>query len=617
MPLDPTHLLHDYQTFSSWSQASDKQFASKGLWLNRGCTLKTGAKSYACVHIEDGFFKVFHRSQVRYLKEPQRSRRILLGRFLGFCDWVGYRRHDGGGIRQLQGESIHGSIKDLVYRSFLYRNRTTGIRVPIAFKIEEADKQEFIADAFYVRAGSLTKFFVLDLDNHRPTQESTEAHLLLVRRLVELLPELLKEVGGGKVFYDYSQFAPQGIHIWILLKNQKYTKNLHETVRKFLVTHSDRTLDEKLRMSGLLEMGSIEILPTESHLIRFFGAYDRTVFTTTELKPRDQAFDAQALLRHIQDKTTIGDPCDRYGELARAGLVDRRERLIPTTARISPEQSILLSERPTSKANPFVMLVDACLNGVSKPDVLFGTYLRPLATALYLRDLHDHPHRDREVVTTLMRWLETKHNGLVTRIDNGETKNLRGIIRRIVKSIANAPDKVRRFWASVRTKDLAHPERRVSLLKCMTTRLDKPFPVRKENLDQVRRLVEGRDARPPASSPVPLILPGTVEERLRDHLRSAEVAPGKCSDRIVRFAENLIGEIGLAGHRRIHGDRINKLAGLGRGRENSGRYKRLLAGAGILEPGWDRSLKVGVNSCEYKLCDWVLDELTRSPLTSP
>jgi len=353
---DPPRPLHEYQTFPSWNRASENQFCSKGRWLDMGYVVKTGEESHACVRIERKsavgvddthatdnhrwpaeYFSVYHRTQVRYLKQPQRSRRIVIGRFLGFCDWLGYRRHDGGGIRQLRADSVHGSVKDLVYRSFLYRNRTTGIKVPIAFSIKKEDKNDFVADAFYVRAGELTRYFVLDLDNHRPTRVSTEAHLLLVERLVGLLPELLKEVGGGKVFYDYSQFAPRGIHIWVLLNHRRHTRKLHEAVRKFLVEHSEASLDEKLRLGGLPEMGAVEILPTESHLIRFFGAYDRSVFTTRELKPRDNAFDAEALLDHIHDKTKIGDPCGRYGELARAGLAgDGLDAVVPGRATIVP-----------------------------------------------------------------------------------------------------------------------------------------------------------------------------------------------------------------------------------------------------------------------------------------
>ena len=266
--------------------------------------------------------------------------------------------------------------------------------------------------------------------------------------------------------------------------------------------------------------------------------------------------------------------------------------------------------------NPFIVLVDACLNGVTEPDVLFGTYLRPLATALYLRDLHDHPRRESEVVSTLMRWLETKHNGLVSRIGNDETRNLRGVIRHIVKNIGLAPDKVRAFWSSVRSRDRAHPDRKISLVKCMETVLDGPVTVTKENLDQVRRLVQGEEACP-CSGNMEIILPGTVEARLRDHLGRAGVAPGKRTDRIVRFAERLIRDIGVTGRRRIPCDRINQLAGLGKGRRHAGRYKRLLTGAGIIEPGSDKTMRVKLKSILYQLTDWVVDEVVREVGSAP
>lgn len=614
--------LQKHKTFRSWRAAAYDGFLTRGRWLDDGFALKTGAESYASVHVEKKgvksciplnvgktFFPVYHQSQVRLLKEPQRSRRMLIGRFLGFMEWCGYRRLDGEGIRQLHGDSIHGSVKDLIYRSFQYNNRTSGIKIPIAFSLKHGDKSEFVADTFYVRVGELTTFFVLDLDNHRPSWLSTDAHLLLVRRLVGLLPELLERVGGGRVFYDYTRAAPQGIHIWIQLKHRMSTKYVHQLVREFLVENSDQSLDEQLVRCGLPRMDAIEILPTESHLIRFFGAYDRSVFTTHELRAKDNAFDADGLLSHLTGTPTIGDPCDRYAELARAGL-DEGGVIVPNKVTISPEQAVLLGESPKHRDGTFVYLVDACLNGVTKPDVLFGTYLRPLATALYFRDLHDHPQRDNEVVATLMKWLETKHNWLVDRVKDKNTKNLRGIIRRLIRNMPNAPNKVRAYWTSVRNKDLAHPERRISLVRCMQATLDRPFPVTKGNLAEVRRLVAGDEScPPPLPSAVQIVMPATVEERLRHHLRKAEVAPGVRTERIVRFAGRVIEEIGLEGRRRIHWGRINELAGLGKGRRHGGRYKRLLIGAGILERGGGR--KVGVRSNEYRLSDQVVDELHR------
>jgi len=600
------------EIFSSWEGARVKDFQTHGRWMDMGYTVKTDEDSHASVRFDGQLFQVFHREQVRELTEPKKSRRILLGRFLGWCDWYGFRRQADGEISQHPAKSLHGSAKDLIYRSFLYRNRTSGIRVPVAWTPK--DKAEFIADAFYVRATNMTRYLVLDLDNHFPTIASTEAHLLLLEKLVGLMPQLLLRMGGAKVFYDYSQFAPRGIHIWIVLPYARNTQRLHARVRKFLVANSDPGLDERLRMNGLVEMGSIEILPTESHLIRFFGTYDRCVFTTKELKPRDNAFDADGLLAHITARTTVGNPCRRYGELARVGADTETTVSEVSTVTLSPKIVCLTRECPTAKDNPFAHLVDACLNGVTEADVLFEAYLRPLATALYLRDLHDHPQRGQEVVKTLMRWLELKHNGLVTRILDKKTKSLKGIITRIVKNIGHAPAKVQGFWASVRQRDLAHPDHRISLVRCMETVVDKPFPVTKANLPEVRKLIGCEAISSPVSAAVEVFLPCTVEARLRHHLLVAGRAPGARTERIIGFADRLIKAFGLSGHKRIHWTRINALAGLGKGRKSAGRYKKHLIGAGILEPGPDKSARPGQLSSEYLLTDWVVEEILRACL---
>lgn len=599
-------------SFSSWGEASAKGFHTRGLWADKGYRVQDRERAYADVETEDGFFiKVYHEDQVRELKEPMKSRRILVGRFLGRTEWFGYGDYDKGRISQWHTSAINLSMRDLIYRTLNYRNRTSGIRIPF----NDERKRGAWADALYVRAGEKTRYFVLDLDNHLPTQVSTEVHLRLLKRLVDLMPRLLSWLGGAKVFYDYRQDSPQGLHIWVMLPYPRATEHLHQRVRTFLINNSDPELDEALRMNGLLEMGSLEILPSETHLMRFFGGYDRRVFTTEELKPHKEGFYAEALLAHLNAKGQVGDPCERYGELARAGVGSERARQV--RMQTCPKVEAVTSDRPSQKTNFFAYMVDACLNGVMEDDVLFGAYLVPIATALYFRDFHDHPRRNQQVVLTVMQWLLAKHNNRVTRIQEDETNNLEGILRGIVMKMDLTPEKVRGFWASVRQRDLAHPDCRISLVKCMEAVLDRPFPVTKENLGEVRKLLGGEVPSTPAST-VEVFLPGTVEERLRDHLTKAGRSLGVRADRVVRFAERMIQEIGVSGHGRISSARINSLGCLGKGRKTAGEYKRLLVGAGILEPGWDRTVRVRKRNAEYRLVPWVTDEIRRACLpTNP
>lgn len=594
------------RVFDSWSSANHAGYQARGLWRDMGYVVRKGEQARAFVQndeVQD--CKVYHRDQVRELKEPQRSKRIIIGRFLGQSECFAIRDHSTGKITQHHTDTIYGSLKDLVYKTMLYKNRTQGIRVPI---LGNGTKR---AEGFDFRASATTRYIVLDLDNHHPSRASTEAHLLLVRRLVDLLPRLVKFLGEGRVFFDYRQDAPQGIHIWIWFPYPINTKLLHQRLRTFLINNSDPDLDERLRMNGLVGMASVEILPTESHCIRFFGGYDRRVFTTEELKPTKHGFDAESLLTHLNGEKKIGDPCHRYGELARAGLgLERKDEDSPI---VLPQRILeVTSDRPAQKGNFFAYVVDACLNGVSDPDELYASYLVPLATALYFREFHDHAQRSQQVVRTLMTWLERKHNGMVTRLLNNEREDLeRGIVG-IVKKMLNTPEKVQQFWASVRSRDLAFPDHRISLIRCMETVLDEPFPVTRENLAEVRQLVGENEGSPShAAGPVEIFLPTAVEARLRNHLANNNVVRGACTDRIVRFAERLAVEIGLSGRRTISSGRINQLALLGKGRRHASRYKRLLVGAGILENGWDKAVRVGKRSAEYRLTAWVVDEIRR------
>lgn len=62
----------------------------------------------------------------------------------------------------------------------------------------------------------------------------------------------------------------------------------------------------------------------------------------------------------------------------------------------------------------------------------------------------------------------------------------------------------------------------------------------------------------------------------------------------------------------IHAGRTNALAGIGQGRNHIRRYKKLLLGAGVLEPGWKNTAsKVKEIASRYDLRPWALYELRR------
>jgi len=126
----------------------------------------------------------------------------------------------------------------------------------------------------------------------------------------------------------------------------------------------DPTIDTRLRENGLKPTASLEILPAERQLIRMFGSYERRVFTTRELEPKNNGFDAESLLDHIEWRRTNGDPCKRYHALALARLGNDIPHT-PSTTSVSPAFIALSSTAPSRRSGSMSRIVDACLNGVT------------------------------------------------------------------------------------------------------------------------------------------------------------------------------------------------------------------------------------------------------------
>jgi hypothetical protein len=465
---------------------------------------------------------------------------------------------------------------------------------------------------------------VLDLDNHEPTNASTKAHLLLVAHLVKNMPEIAQQIGATSLFYDYRQDAPQGIHIWLLFPRKCSVKALHDKVRRVLQRFADPALDDLLKKNHLKPMDSLEILPTEGQLIRMFGSYDRRVFTTEELQPKKEGFDAEALVDHILSKNTSGDPRVRYAQLAIAGLHNALQETPPSII-VPPVVQVLLSSTPTQGSGYFSRLVEACLNGVTEKDVLFECFLTPIAQGLYWREFEGQPDRTRLVEDALGRWIDNKHNRMVTRINKGRRKELDAVIRYVVKKLPSTPAGIRTFWEKVVANDKAYPNQKVSLVACIDAKVSVPVIVTKQTLKALPSML-GADggmftkgntynvkcttsttALSSASS-----LPPSLEARLRAHLQTADKRKGRFHDRVVAFCLKLVSEIGLKGTRTIDGRRMNQLAGLGNGRKHILQYKKLLVGAGVLEPYWEKTYSVAKKlASRYDLTPWALDELKK------
>jgi len=215
------------------------------------------------------------------------ARNYLVDLFVGYPDRFGYTAHrsDGPPLTVMK-ENLIGSVSNVVERGFNYESCSKGIRFG-----------KRVAESFHITAGEKTNWFVIDLDNHTPTIESTKAHLTLLEQLQAAIPRLTSLLGIKSTFFQYRQIEPTGIQLWVVLKNKWTRKRLHQLVREFLVSLGPE-LDQQLRTAGLAGLDSIEIQPT-THLISMVGCYGKEVFTTDRLRIRDKRFDCIGLYNHI------------------------------------------------------------------------------------------------------------------------------------------------------------------------------------------------------------------------------------------------------------------------------------------------------------------------------
>ena len=122
--------------------------------------------------------------------------------------------------------------------------------------------------------------------------------------------------------------------------------------------------------------------------------------------------------------TAVADVVPRYGDLARLAC-ESPSHLFLKSADLEPQVLLASTHSPTTRGSFFRDLLDLALRGVFVPDDLFAVCLRPLAQALYFREFHNTASKDRLVVAVLMDWLENKHNGYVSRGNNGNHRNLK------------------------------------------------------------------------------------------------------------------------------------------------------------------------------------------------
>ena len=374
---------------------------------------------------------LYHENQTTAFKPKTIAIGDLIDRFVVRTDIFGYQPHAShADWRQMS--NYRWDVRSLIRQGFNHRRcHDPGIRMG-----------QVLVQAFSVRSGEKTSFFVIDADCHNPTAAQVAAHLQLVEILQRKLPVLLQYLGGGSIFYQYRQIETSGIQIWVTLARQFNTEHLHATVRKFL-RGLDAGLDQRLRQVGLPGLDQIEIKPSETQQVSMPGCYGKTVFTDRELKLVDGWFDVIGLNDHIQNQGQVGDVFPRYKALLEANhdcpsALPESSTICPAgTNGASPtdRKTVVLSLDSLRQDGRryWTDLKKVAVEGVTTPDRLYEDYLQPLGQCLYFRDFAHEPDRMCLVEDELVNWVSAKHNGLVSRIQ--EADKLRQQCRTVAKTM--------------------------------------------------------------------------------------------------------------------------------------------------------------------------------------
>ena len=534
--------------------------------------------------------------QTSQLRPYTIARNHLLDLFVDYPERFGFRTKEKNTITQVISESILGGAHRLIERGWNYRACRKGIRIGNS-----------LAESFHVPAGTSTRVGVLDLDIHGPvTRRSLSTHLELVERVQNSLPGLVNALGGGSSFFQYRQIEPTGIQAWIVTRVHRRREDLHQTIREFLLSLDTDGLDERLRSAGLPTLANIEILPSEK-LVSLPGVYGKSVFTTHELKISDERFDCEGLSAHIRAQLPAGDVFKRYRELS----------MVRSFSDLSPAQPVrpsLVTAAKSSVANAAAYWSDlkmTALNGVTCPDDLHDKYLEPLAQALLFREFHDAENKKTLAFNSLKAWINKKHNGMSSRINDGNLHLVEDQIRSTIKTLLKKTNKkVLDYYARMRLNDKRFPERVESIVTYMEMPPNTPpsFLIdckggfSSENKDRKRSIKK--------TLPTLLIFSSQLSKRLRDYARD-NVRAGKTTKRFLTFSRRFISEIGREGVREISNGRVLQLAGRNRDVDTSflKKWKIHLVQAGILRKGWEEKIVRGVRCSRYALTKWTISEL--------
>lgn len=567
---------------------------TKSQWRREGRGIKRDAEPDRLLNWNGRYVALYGEKDTTRLRPYTVARNFLVDLFAGYPETFGYTSKEDGCVYRADPKRLMGGARGAIEAGFNYRRCAAGISMG-----------KYRAESFHVPTPAHTRFAAIDLDNHSPTRRSTEVHLELVQRLQERLPELARRLGLKSSFWQYRSITPTGIQLWLVTTGERSRDHLHAQIRKFLLSLDGGDLDQRLRSCGLPGLAEIEILPS-AKFISMPGCYGKLVFTDHELKVTDQRFDCEGLYQYISGRRQAGEVHGRYRELVLVrDFPEEPEIQISLQAAVSKKSSDTISNFGNGH---WSTLKSLCLHGVDRPDQLHGSFLKPVAEALLHREFHHLNDKEERAFQALRNWVFKKHNGHISRINDGKPHLVESQIRSTIKNLVKHPNKkVLDFYSRVRLNDLRFPDKKESLLPYMEADGSQFF------LKDCKGVIseEGqREAEPVEVRRQVLDLPAGVSERLRQYAKE-QIRPGRATERFMEFATRFIAEIGPGGDRQINERTLLGLAGRDADYEPSTlkRWKRHLVAAGILCDGWEEYVIRGLRSSRYRVQRWVKDEM--------
>lgn len=228
-------------------------------------------------------------------------------------------------------------------------------------------------------------------------------------------------------------------------------------------------------------------------------------------------------------------------------------------------------------------------NGLQEENSL-GLVVFELAKWLIWIELYDQENRVERTIELLQDFVTYKHNGFVTRINNGHIEEVSAQVERIVQGVEDQSAESKELFCRIRQKrDQGKYWRVISIAPALGA-------VRQEEISdkEYNCTTYSVSISTPSDEPVPV----EIESRIAHFARSNRMQVRDGVYPIVRFARRLLNHLwGHKGSARIH---RKTLAGWAGGVNPQNKYKKILRDLGVIDD-WQGTYRSKTASSLYRM----------------